>query len=46
MGRSIAGREEYRESVLQVLNSRYIFQYRVEDARIVMLRVFYGREKR
>lgn len=46
MGRPIAGREEYRQIVMQVLNARYVFQYRVEGERLVMLRVFHGREER
>ena len=46
LGHPIAGREEYRQIVLQVLNAAYVFQYRVEDDRLVMLRVFHGRETR
>jgi plasmid stabilization system protein ParE len=46
LGRPIAGREEYRQIVLQVLNAAYIFQYRYNGARLVMLRVFHGRESR
>jgi plasmid stabilization system protein ParE len=46
LGRPIAGREEYRQVVLQVLNAAYVFQYRYDGRRLVMLRVFHGREKR
>jgi len=46
MGRPIRGREEYRQVVLQVLNTRYVFQYRYDGNRLVMLRVFHGREDR
>jgi plasmid stabilization system protein ParE len=30
LGRRIAGREEYRQMVLQVLGAAYVFQYRFE----------------
>src|SRR5260221_10941587 len=46
LGRPIAGREEYRQLVLQVLNAPYVFQYRFDGARLVVLRVFHGREHR
>lgn len=46
LGRPILGREEYRQIVLQVLNARYVFQYRYDRSRLVMLRVFHGRESR
>jgi plasmid stabilization system protein ParE len=46
LGRPIGGRAEYRQVVLQVLNAAYVFQYRFDGARLVMLRVFHGREKR
>jgi toxin ParE1/3/4 len=46
MGRPIRGREEYRQVILQVLNARYVFQYRYDGNRLVMLRVFHGREDR
>ena len=46
LGRPIAGREEYRQVVLQVLNAAYVFQYRYDGKRLVMLRVFHGKEKR
>jgi plasmid stabilization system protein ParE len=45
LGRPIAGREEYRQLVLQVLNASYVFQYRYDGGRLVMLRIFHGREK-
>ena len=46
LGRAIAGREDYRQIVLQVLNAAYVFQYRYDGKRLVMLRVFHGRENR
>jgi plasmid stabilization system protein ParE len=46
LGRPIAGRDQYRQMVLRVLNATYIFQYRYDGARLTMLRVFHGRERR
>ena len=46
LGRPIAGREEYRQIVMQVLGAAYVFQYRFDDERLVMLRVFHARESR
>ena len=46
LGRPLRGRQEYRQIVLQVLNARYVFQYRYDGHRLVMLRVFQGRESR
>lgn len=46
LGRLIEGRREYREIVLQVLNAAYIFRYGYDGERLVMLRVFHGREAR
>jgi plasmid stabilization system protein ParE len=46
LGRPIAGREEYRQIVLQVLGAAYVFQYRFDGRRLMMLRVFHAREAR
>jgi plasmid stabilization system protein ParE len=46
LGHPIAGRDEYRQVVLRVLNAAYVFQYRVAGDRVVILRVFHGREAR
>jgi plasmid stabilization system protein ParE len=46
LGRPVAGRPEYRQIVLQVLGAAYVFQYRFDGTRLVMLRVFHGREAR
>ena len=46
LGRPISTREEYRQIVMQVLGGTYVFQYRYDGNRIVMLRVFHGREAR
>ena len=44
LGRPIAGHEEYRQLVLQVLGGAYMFQYRYDGAHVVILRVFHARE--
>lgn len=46
LGRPVAGRDEYRQIVLQVLGAAYVFQYRFDGKRLVMLRVFHARERR
>jgi plasmid stabilization system protein ParE len=46
LGRAISRREEYRQIVMQVLGGAYVFQYRYDGNRVVMLRVFHGREAR
>ena len=46
IGQSIQGRPEYRELVLEVLNATYVFRYVFDGERLVMLRVFHGRERR
>jgi plasmid stabilization system protein ParE len=46
LGHPIGKRGNYRQAVFRVLNAAYIFQYRVDGDRIVMLRVFHGREAR
>jgi plasmid stabilization system protein ParE len=46
LGRRLGDRGEYRQVILQVAKAAYIFHYRVEVERLVMLRVFHGREMR
>jgi toxin ParE1/3/4 len=46
IGRPIEGRPEYRELILEVSNAKYVFQYVFDGERLVMLRVFHGREQR
>ena len=46
LGRPVAGRREYRQIVLQVLGAAYVFQYRFDGRRLVMLRIFHAREAR
>jgi plasmid stabilization system protein ParE len=46
LGRPIAGRKEYREVVLQVLGAAYVFQYRFDGQRLVILRIYHAREAR
>jgi toxin ParE1/3/4 len=36
----------YRQLVLEVLRAKYVFRYRIAGERLVMLRLFHGREKR
>ena len=46
IGRPLAGRPEFRELVLDVLNASYVFRYATDGRRLVMLRVFHSRELR
>jgi plasmid stabilization system protein ParE len=46
LGKPIAGHGEFRQVVLEVLKAPYIFQYRFDGERLVMLRLFHGREER
>ena len=46
LGRPVAGHVGFREMVMQVVKAIYVFQYRVEGDRIVILRIFHGREVR
>jgi plasmid stabilization system protein ParE len=46
LGRPIERREEYRQIVLEVLDAAYIFQYRYDATRLVMLRVYHSSERR
>jgi toxin ParE1/3/4 len=46
LGKPITGRQEFRQIVLQVLGAAYVFQYRFDGKRLVMLRVFHAREAR
>lgn len=46
LGRPISGREEYRQIVLQVLGGAYVFHYRYDGSRVVVLHVFHARELR
>ena len=46
LGRAMAGHEEYREIILQVLGGTYALQYRYDGRTILILRVFHGRETR
>jgi plasmid stabilization system protein ParE len=46
LGRPLKGREEYRQVVLKVHRAAYVFQYRIDGERLVMLRVFHAREAR
>ena len=46
VGHPIEGRTENREIVLKVLNAAYVFRYGYDGERVVVLRVFHGREAR
>jgi plasmid stabilization system protein ParE len=46
LGRPVEGRADYRELALSVLNTTYVFRYGYNGDRLVMLRVFHGREQR
>jgi plasmid stabilization system protein ParE len=46
LGRPLSTRDEYRQLVLDVLGAAYVFQYRHDGDRLVMLRVFHARESR
>lgn len=45
MGRPIAG-QRFRQVVIRVRNASYVLRYRAETRRVVILRVFHGREER
>ena len=42
LGHPVAGRDDYRQIVLRVLNAAYVIQYRVKNDRVVILRVYHG----
>jgi len=46
LGRLIQDRREQYEIVLQVLNATYVLRYGYDGERLVVLRVFHGRELR
>jgi plasmid stabilization system protein ParE len=46
LGSTVDGDENYRRLVVRVLNAPYVLQYRIARDRIVILRVFHGRESR
>lgn len=46
LGSAIGGDEAYRRLVLRVLNAPYVLRYRIGKDRVVLLRVFHGREDR
>jgi plasmid stabilization system protein ParE len=46
LGRPLSGRRDRRQIVVRVLNASYIVQYRLAADRLVILRVFHGREVR
>jgi plasmid stabilization system protein ParE len=46
LGHPVSEPGAYRQIVLEVLRAKYVFRYRIAGDRVVMLRVFHGREKR
>lgn len=46
LGYPVAQGSPYRQLVLRVAGAHYVFRYRLTGDRIVMLRVFHGREAR
>jgi plasmid stabilization system protein ParE len=46
LGRPRQGRREQYEVVLQILNTTYVLRYAFDGPRLVVLRVFHGRELR
>ena len=46
LGRPLSADGHYRQLVLEVLRAKYVFRYRIAGERLVMLRVFHGRERR
>jgi plasmid stabilization system protein ParE len=46
LGYPLRVRLPYRQVVLRVLRTKYVLRYRIAGDRIVMLRVFHGREAR
>lgn len=46
LGYSIGEGGAYRQVVLEVIGAKYVFRYRLVGNRIVIMRVFHGREKR
>lgn len=46
LGHPVAGQSKYRELMLRALNASYVLQYEIYSDRVVILRVFHGRESR
>ena len=46
LGHPIGEGRTYRQLVLEVRRAKYVFRYRIDKDRIVMLRVFHGKEQR
>jgi addiction module RelE/StbE family toxin len=46
LGRPLPRRPDLRQLVLHVLNASYVIHYRVMPDRLIVLRVFHGREAR
>jgi plasmid stabilization system protein ParE len=46
LGYPIGARGQYRQIVLEVLKAKYVFRYRIAGERIIVLRIWHGREQR
>jgi plasmid stabilization system protein ParE len=46
LGRPLSGHRDRRQIVVRVLNASYIVEYRLLADRLMILRVFHGRESR
>ena len=46
LGHPVGRDGRYRQVVLEVLRAQYVFRYRIAGDRIVMMRVWHGREQR
>ena len=46
LGRPLGKRSDLRQVIVRVLNASYIIQYRLMTDRLVILRVYHGRELR
>lgn len=46
LGRPFGRRPDLRQIIVRVLSAPYVIQYRLTDKRLVILRVYHGRELR
>ena len=46
LGRPVAGNAAFRQLTLYALRAAYVLQYEIHSNRIVILRIFHGREDR
>lgn len=46
LGQPVGGRHEFRQLTIRALRAAYVLQYEIHTDRVVILRVFHGRESR